>query len=471
MVGFGLLLVIFLIYGLYVIKGMTTLADQTADLHAHPFTVEGAILKAELEFIKLHRAMKDVVLSSDGKKISEYLRRIQESEEKIHHNFGVIRQRFLGDPIIVDQAFQAFLGWTPIRAEVIRLKLLGAHDEAASITRGKGADHVALMELKIGALRSFAEGKAKEFLRRSQEIRERSIRITQGLLLAMLIVGGMAAVVISRSILKPLLSLTAGAETISKGHFDHRVSVSSKDELGTLAHAFNAMVGTITNQTRTIKSQNEENERLLLNVLPAPIAERLKQGEATIADSFANVSVLFSDLCGFTELAKRCSAKELVDMLNRIFSDFDELVERHDVEKIKTIGDAYMVVAGLPNKRADHASTIAKVALEMLEVIRIFNQGHHVNLSLRIGINSGPVVAGVIGKKKFIYDLWGDTVNIASRMESHGIPGEIQISPTTYELICQEEGIEIEPRGEISVKGGGRMTTFLLKGWGSLKKA
>jgi class 3 adenylate cyclase/HAMP domain-containing protein len=469
-VGFGFLLAVFLLYGLYVIKGMTTLADQTAELHMHPFTVEGAVLKAEIEFIKLHRTMKDVVLSSDGKKISEYLGRIQESEKKVHHNFGVIRRRFLGDPTIVDQTFKAFLDWTPIRAEVIRLKLLGAHDEAAAITRGKGAEQLALMEFKIGALRSFAEGKAEEFLRRSQEVRDRSIRITQGLLLAMLIVGGMAAVVISRSIRKPLLLLTAGAETISKGHFDHRVSVSSEDELGTLAYAFNSMVGTITNQTQTIKAQNEENERLLLNVLPASIADRLKQGETTIADSFANVSVLFSDLCGFTKLAKRCSATELVDILNRIFSDFDDVMERHGLEKIKTIGDAYMVVAGLPHKREDHASIMARAGLNMLEVIRAFNQEHPVNLSLRIGINSGPVVAGVIGKKKFIYDLWGDTVNIASRMESHGIPGEIQISQTTYDLICQKGEFEMEPRGEISVKGRGRMTTYLLKGWGALKK-
>ena len=449
---------------------MTTLADQTAELHLHPFTVRGAVLQAHIEFIKLHRAMKDVVLSSDEKEISEYLQLIQESEKKILQNFEIIRERFLGDPVIIDEAFQAFLDWAPIRSEAIRLKLQGAHDEAAAITRGKGAEQVALLESKMEALRSFSEGKAEEFLRRSQEVRDGSVRVTRGLNLTMLIVGGIAAAVIARSIRKPLLLLTDGAETISKGHYDHRVSVSSKDELGTLAHAFNTMVGTITTQTRTIKTQNEENERLLLNVLPEPIAERLKQGEATIADSFANVSVLFSDLCGFTELAKRCSATELVDMLNRIFSDFDELMERNGLEKIKTIGDAYMVVAGLPQERDDHASILAKAALDMLEVIRTFNQSHQVELSVRIGINSGPVVAGVIGKKKFIYDLWGDTVNMASRMESHGIPGEIQISQTTYDLIRQEGEFKIEPRGEISVKGKGQMTTYLLKDRGSVRQ-
>ena len=449
---------------------MTTLADQTSELHTHPFTVEVAVLKANLEFIKLHRTMKDVVLSSDEKEIKVYLNLIQESEKKVLQNFKVIGERFLGDPIIVHETFQAFLDWTPIRNEVIQLKLYGDHATAAAITRGKGAEHVILLESKMKALQSFAEGKADEFLRRSQEVRDRSIRVTRGLHFMMLIVGGIVAVVISRSIRKPLLLLTEGAETISKGSYDHRVSVSSKDELGTLAHAFNAMVGTITDQTRTIKAQNEDNERLLLNVLPKPIAERLKQGEDTIADSFANVSVLFSDLCGFTELAKRCSATELVDMLNRIFSDFDELMERNGLEKIKTIGDAYMVVAGLPQERDDHASTMASVALDMLEVIQTFNQGHHVNLNIRIGINSGPVVAGVIGKKKFIYDLWGDTVNIASRMESHGLPGEIQISQMTYDLIRQEGEFKIEPRGEISVKGKGQMTTYLLKGRGSAKQ-
>ena len=461
--GFGLLLAVFLAYGLYAIDHMTTLANQTIKFHQHPFTVKSAVLQTEIEFIKIHRAMKDVALSTEEEEIFEFIRRAQEYENIVHRNFEIIRRHFLGERSIVEDAFQAFLDWAPIRTEVIGLQLRGDREAAAAITQGKGAKHVALLESKIQALQSFAEQKADEFLLQAEEIRENSIRVTQVLLLGILLLVGTIAFATSRSIKRPLLVLTEGAELIAKGQFDHRVSVSSMDELGTLAGAFNAMVENITKQTETIQRQNDENERLLLNILPAPIADRIKLGEGTIAESYASVTVLFTDLCGFTELANRWSATELVGMLNQIFSEFDELAERYGVEKIKTIGDAYMAVAGLPKRRDDHASAIARVALEMLEVIRKFNEQNQIQLNLRIGINSGPVVAGVIGKNKFIYDLWGDTVNIASRMESHGIPGEIQISRQTYEQLRLEGGFEMESRGEIDIKGRGSMKTYLLK--------
>ncbi|NQE33352.1 adenylate/guanylate cyclase domain-containing protein [Microcoleus asticus] len=210
-----------------------------------------------------------------------------------------------------------------------------------------------------------------------------------------------------------------------------------------------------------LRVQQEQSERLLLNILPEEIANRLKRGDSTIADTFADVTVLFADIVGFTQLSSLVSPRQLVAMLNDIFSTFDNLAERHGLEKIKTIGDAYMVVGGLPVPRPDHAEAIAEMALDMQQAITEFSNTHSQAFSIRIGINSGPVVAGVIGIKKFIYDLWGDTVNTASRMESHGKPGCIQVTETTYQQL--REKYSFENRGAIEVKGKGQMTTYLLK--------
>lgn len=206
--------------------------------------------------------------------------------------------------------------------------------------------------------------------------------------------------------------------------------------------------------------EREQTELLLLNILPKPIGERLKQGEHTIAEYFTNVTVLFADIVGFTQLASHLSPIELVDLLNKIFSEFDRLTEKYGLEKIKTIGDAYMVVGGLPMPNSNHAEAIAEMALDMQAALSIFNRENNNTFSIRIGIHSGPVVAGVIGLKKFIYDLWGDTVNIASRMESHGLAGKIQLSDATYQLL--KDNFLFEKRDKIKVKGKGEMTTYFL---------
>jgi len=211
-----------------------------------------------------------------------------------------------------------------------------------------------------------------------------------------------------------------------------------------------------------LRKQQQQTEKLLLNILPEPIAERLKLEPSTIADSFEEVSVLFADLVGFTAFSAERSAKELVEILNLIFSKFDRLAEKHGLEKIKTIGDAYMVVAGLPTPRTDHAEAIAQMALDMQQAIVNLSAEMGETFSIRIGINSGSVVAGVIGIKKFSYDLWGDTVNTASRMESQGISGAIQVTAQTYERL--RDKYLFEERGVIRVKGKGEMTTYLLTG-------
>jgi len=216
----------------------------------------------------------------------------------------------------------------------------------------------------------------------------------------------------------------------------------------------------IRQQAAAIRRTSDENERLLLNILPAPIAKRLREGEQTIVDSFGEVTVLFADVVGFTRLSASMSPAKLVGILNELFSDLDALAVRHGVEKIKTIGDGYMAVAGLPEPRPDHALAAAAMGLDMQRAIRAFNQRRGLTLGMRVGLHTGPVVAGVIGTGKFSYDLWGDTVNTASRMESHGVANRVHVSAATHAAL--DDAYAAEDRGTIDVKGKGSMHTFLL---------
>ena len=233
--------------------------------------------------------------------------------------------------------------------------------------------------------------------------------------------------------------------------------------VGTAVVTYRAMVFFIVQKDHAyalLASERARSERLLLNVLPAPIADRLKKQEAVIADRFDAVSVLFADIVGFTPLSVGMSADELVVMLDGLFARLDEMTQRRGLEKIRTIGDAYMVAAGVPNPRVDHAPVLVDLGLDMLQAARDGSSGHP--LQLRVGISSGPAVAGVIGRTKFQYDIWGDTVNTASRMESHGVPGRIHVSESTRLLI--EDAYICEARGIIDVKGKGPMPTYLVVG-------
>jgi class 3 adenylate cyclase len=213
---------------------------------------------------------------------------------------------------------------------------------------------------------------------------------------------------------------------------------------------------------RALQREEERSERLLLNVLPASIATRLKQHEDVIADGFADVTVLFADLVDFTRRSQRGSPQQVVQVLDELFSSFDQLTKRHGLEKIKTIGDAYMVAGGLPEPRPDHAQAVADLALAMqVEVARRSDPSGQ-PLQARIGIDTGPVVAGVIGTDKFSYDLWGDTVNTASRMESTGVPGCIQVTERTCRRL--RDGYRLKRRGLVAVKGKGEMITWFLVG-------
>ncbi len=210
-----------------------------------------------------------------------------------------------------------------------------------------------------------------------------------------------------------------------------------------------------------LRDEQAKSENLLLNILPREIAAILKNESRTIADHYTETSVLFADMVGFTPLSERLEPVQMVELLNEAFSFFDSLLDKYGVEKIRTTGDSYMVASGVPRRRGDHAQALVAMALEMRDFIAAHTFADGQRISFRIGINSGPVIGGVIGKRKFVYDVWGDAVNVASRMESHGLGGAVQITRSTYELIKDE--FVCDPRGRLNVKGKGEMDVWLVR--------
>jgi class 3 adenylate cyclase len=284
----------------------------------------------------------------------------------------------------------------------------------------------------------------------------------------LMIVGGLALLVVlltgawlSRSLLGPLRELTACATRFASGDSEAHVPVRTRDEIGQLCLAFNGMVDEINEKNVLIENKNRENEELLLNILPAPIANRLRSGEKSIADGFAEVTVAFADIVGFTQMSSDMPPASVVNLLNGLFSRFDDAAHELGIEKIKTVGDAYMAVCGLPVQVPDHAERMVRMAIRMVHITREHALEHKAEMKLRVGINSGPVVAGVIGKSKYIYDLWGDTVNLASRMESGGLPDTIQVTRCVYEAL--KDKFVFESRGTIEVKGKGEVEAWLLR--------
>lgn len=214
-----------------------------------------------------------------------------------------------------------------------------------------------------------------------------------------------------------------------------------------------------------VKAEQQKSDRLLLNILPIAIAERMKNGEVNIADSIPEVTVLVADLVGFTTLSAHIGPDQVVHLLNEIFSAFDVLAERRGIEKIKTIGDAYMAAGGVPFPRPDHAEAVAELALDMRGEMERFNREYSTTIRLRIGISTGPIVAGVIGRKKFAYDIWGNTVNLACRLESLGEPGEILVTTATHEPL--QHKYQFEAGRTMSIKGCGEVIAFPLCGYSS----
>jgi hypothetical protein len=262
---------------------------------------------------------------------------------------------------------------------------------------------------------------------------------------------------------KTIKCIEIGAEDYLPKPFDPillRARIFSSLEKKRLRDLEQKNMALLNQEKELLEVEQLKTEKLMLNILPRPIADRLKRGEKNISGSYPDVTILFSDLVGFTKMSSQTSATDLVKLLNDLFTRFDKRADALGVEKIKTIGDAYMAVAGLPIPRPDHAQLCAELALGMFDDLKAFNQENGKELDMRIGLNSGPVVAGVIGYTKFSYDLWGNTVNTASRMESTSKPGRIQVSPVTSEAIKNE--YVLEDGGLMECKGLGEILTHLL---------
>ncbi len=296
-------------------------------------------------------------------------------------------------------------------------------------------------------------------------------RTTALLCLAALLAAIASGMLTARWITHPIQRIAQASEEIAKGDLDQRVENSAIVEIDRLADSFNSMAvqlqqsfedleNRVEQRTAELRKEKERSELLLLNILPDKVAEQLKDSQEAPAEHFEEATILFADIVGFTSLAAQMEPLELVNWLNHIFSTFDQLAAKHKLEKIKTIGDAYMVVGGVPIPQSNHAEAVADMALAIQASMATFPPKADKPLQVRIGIHTGPVIAGVIGTRKFIYDLWGDAVNIASRMESHGDPGSIQVTDATYERL--KHRYVFEKRGTIAVKGRGEMTTYWL---------
>ena len=458
--GFGLLLLILIGYGVFSIREMQLLAALGDAIYEHPMTSGNAIRDANIAILKMHRAMLQVP-QADDTRLESLERVVEENKVIVEASFRILRTSFLGSKETLRAMEHSFQEWAPIRQEVFQLRRAGRLADSLRMTQVMGATQVLLIEDDMDAMQAFSSTKAAEFQEHMKKVEDNMLVITVILLVGSSLISAMVGWMTTRSIRHPVVALSEAAVRVAEGDYTQHVAFGARSELGTQTRVFNMMVKSIREQTEIIRQKNEENEQLLLNILPAPIAGRLKSWERTIADAYGEVSVLFADIVGFTKFSAGMPVTELVEMLNELFSGFDAAAVRDGVEKIKTIGDAYMAVCGMPSRCSDHTEKILRLACSMMDSVARFNQHRGTELSLRIGINRGPVVAGVIGTHKFIYDLWGDTVNIASRMESTGIPGRIQVTEAAYGYM--KDRCQFEARGEVAVKGKGMMPAYLLQ--------
>lgn len=271
---------------------------------------------------------------------------------------------------------------------------------------------------------------------------------------------------LARNISVPVLALRDAANKVGEGDLTQRVTQRSHDEIGELGNAFNKMVDDLARAQKQVREEKKKSDELLLNILPSETADELKATGSAKAKNYESVTVLFADFKSFTQLSEQLNPEQLVAELNYFFSAFDTIVEKYNIEKIKTIGDAYMCAGGLPVPNRSHPRDMVNAALEMRNVVDQYNSRKQNSSGLifemRVGINSGPVVAGIVGLRKFAYDIWGDTVNIASRMETASVPGKINISGSTYELIRDE--FVCTYRGKINAKNKGEIDMYFVEG-------
>lgn len=375
-------------------------------------------------------------LVEDPKKYAETLRKIGVSEKIINkinkYETSILEQKV--QTIAVQEALTGKHG-TQIINDYRSIPVLSSYAPL----------HVDELEWVILSEMDLSEAYAPVYSFQRQVL----ISATLLMLLVTLVAMGLAHIFV-----RPINKLIANARKVEAGQIEALASLESEDEFGELAKSFNAMVHSLRTQTNLIEEKNRENEQLLLSVFPATIAKRLKRGEKDIAEDVSNVSVLFSELTGFAKLSESMTAYEIVATLNYLVTAFDEATERYGMEKIKTIGDSYMAVCGLSVPCLDHDKRAVDFASEMLTIVRRFNHERGFQLNIRIGINSGDVVAGIVGRNKVIYDVWGDTINIASEIKSVCPPGSILVSQNVYNRLYdlydfEQVGVEANGKGKL----------------------
>jgi class 3 adenylate cyclase/CHASE3 domain sensor protein len=358
----------------------------------------------------------------------------------------------------VRQQYESFVAVVTRLVELIRA---GRIAEAHAVQMAEAQPLADSLERLTNQLVNKAESDVVSGIDESEDAYRASRIIVIGFAIGAIALALLLGRTISWSMIGPLDEIGARLRLIAGGDFGQRVSVANRDELGELAINVNRTSEQLGQLYTDLNAEKERSEALLLNTLPRAIVDRLHRGETVIADRISAATILFSDLVDFTALAARLPPERMIELLGRLFARFDALAASLALEKIKTIGDGYMVAGGVPDELPDHAGVVAQMALGMRAVGAGVSVEIGEPLRLRIGMHSGPLIAGVIGTHKFVYDVWGDTVNTASRMEKYGEPGRIHISATTRTLLG--ERFRFEPRGNLEVKGKGAMETYFLE--------
>lgn len=458
--SFIMILALISIYTLANLIQVKFLEKQTEYLYEHPFLMSQTVREITADLMHVSLQVEMMAQETKNEKIIERSKKIESQIADMMIRVEALKQVYPASINDVEQFNNTIMEWKTIRSIFVKHLLNGENEQANALAHGKGKELYRSLQEQITVINKEAAEEAERFRKEAEKVYKNTITTTIiygiSLLTLIIIIAGLNI----KSLLEPLKTLMSGTKEIQKGNYAHTVDVHSEDELGELTKTFNAMSLSIKQRDEELKKKNKENEKLLLSILPKPIAERLKSGEEHIADAFSNVAVLFADLVHFTEFSEEHSPEKVVEFLNELFTMFDFAANRHHVEKIKTIGDCYMAVCGLPKPNNTPTDTLLKTAIDMLEQVKLLNVKYQTNFQIRIGIHTGPVVAGIIGKDKFIYDLWGDTVNIASRMESHGVEGRIHLSEYAYHNL--KEKIPIEERKQVPIKGKGLMKTYLV---------
>ncbi len=269
------------------------------------------------------------------------------------------------------------------------------------------------------------------------------------------------ALLLARLITRPIRRLTAGAQAVAAGDLDTEIAVTSGDELGELGNAFNSMTGSLRATAERLKEQEQENERMLLNLMPDLVARRYQRGDDAIAELHSNVTVLFADIAGFIDLSSQLPAERSAALLNQLVRSIDDAADHYGVEKVKSIGAGYMAACGVSVPRVDHAKRMVDFALELRTIVERFNRDHQSQLGLQIGIASGPLTAGIVGKSKFVYDMWGDTVNLANRVQRMAPLNQVVVTRSVYEKL---QGVfELEPAGDVEDRQGSRQPVWCVR--------